>query len=109
MIEHHVLNLGAGVQSTCLYLLSRESEFKHHFDVAIFADTQEETQAVYDHLAWLRSLGKPDIWVRTAGKLGDDLIRGTNSTGQRFASIPAFTAECPNVEATGLKAFCWQG
>lgn len=93
MIEYHVLNLGAGVQSTCLYLLSRERDFKYHFDVAIFADTQEEPQPVYDHLTWLRSLGQPGIWVRTAGKLGDDLLRGTNSTGQRFASIPAFTAE----------------
>ncbi len=88
---YHVLNLGAGVQSTCLYLLSQQPDFKYHFDVAIFADTQEEPQAVYDHLHWLCTLGKPEILIRTAGKLGDDLVNGTNSTGQRFASIPAFT------------------
>ena len=34
--------------------------------------------------------GSP-ILTDTAGKLGDDLIHGINSTGQRFASIPAFT------------------
>jgi hypothetical protein len=62
------------------------------FDVAIFADTGEEPAAVYKHLDYLRSLGQPEIWVRSAGKLGDDLIHGVNSTGQRFASIPAFTA-----------------
>ncbi len=90
MREYHVLNLGAGVQSTCLYLLAREGRFK--FDVAVFADTQEEPKAVYDHLAWLQSLGSPPIWLRTAGKLGDDLLHGRNSTGQRFASIPAFSA-----------------
>ena len=50
MREYHVLNLGAGVQSTCLYLLARRKQFR--FDVAIFADTQEEPQSVYDHLAW---------------------------------------------------------
>ncbi len=93
MREYHVLNLGAGVQSTALYLMSREPDAKFRFDVAIFADTQEEPLAVRDHLAYLQSLGDPPIWVRTAGKLGDDLMHGRNSTGQRFASIPAFTAE----------------
>lgn len=93
MREYHVLNLGAGVQSTCLFLLAREPDADLHFDVAIFADTQEEPRAVYDHLNWLRSLGDPPVWVRTAEKLGDDLMHGRNSTGQRFVSIPCFTAE----------------
>jgi hypothetical protein len=39
--EIHVLNLGAGVRSTALFLLAREPEHKLHFDVAIFADTGE--------------------------------------------------------------------
>lgn len=91
MREHHILNLGAGVQSTALYLLSREPDSKLRFDLAIFADTCEEPSAVYHHLDYLRSLGMPEIWVRSAGKLGDDLVNGRNSTGQRFASIPAFT------------------
>lgn len=90
MREFHVLNLGAGVQSTALYLLAREGQLQ--FDVAIFADTGEEPAAVYRHLAWLCSLKLPPIWIRQAGRLGDDLKQGRNSTGQRFASIPAFTA-----------------
>ena len=93
MREFHVLNLGAGVQSTCLYLLAREPDATLRFDVAIFADTGEEPAAVYRHLDYLRSLGQPEIWTRSAGKLGDDLIHGRKGTGQRFASIPAFTAE----------------
>jgi hypothetical protein len=60
-------------------------------DAAIFAYTQEEPDAVYRHLEWLKSLNGPPILVGTAGRLGDDLMRGTNSTGQWFASIPAFT------------------
>lgn len=91
MREHHILNLGAGVQSTALYLLAREPDAKFRFDLAIFADTGEEPATVYQHLDYLRSLGSPEIWVRSAGKLGDDLIHGRNSTGQRFVSIPAFT------------------
>lgn len=91
MPTYHVLNLGAEVQSTALYLLARDGRF--HFDVAVFADTGEEPAAVYRHLEYLRSLGSPPIWVRSAGRLGDDLVRGRNSTGQRFASISAFTKD----------------
>lgn len=91
MKEYHVLNLGAGVQSTALFLLAREPDAKLRFDIAIFADTGEEPAAVTRHLDHLKSLGTPEIWVRSAGRLGDDLIHGRNSTGQRFVSIPAFT------------------
>ena len=87
------MNLGAGVQSTVLYLLARESDAKLRFDVAIFADTGEEPQAVYHHLEHLCGLGSPELWVRSAGRLGDDLVRGRNSTGQRFVSIPAYTKD----------------
>ena len=86
-----ILNLGAGVQSTAIYMMMIDGEIEPA-DVAIFADTQEEPGAVYDHLAWLESQGGPPILKATAGKLGDDLVAGKNSTGQRFASIPAFTS-----------------
>jgi hypothetical protein len=90
--EYHILNLGAGVQSTTLYLMSMAGEIQK-FDVAIFADTQEEPQGVYKHLEWLKSLDGPPILVRTAGKLGDDLIIGQNTTHHRFLSIPCYTKE----------------
>ncbi len=96
MREFHVINLGAGVQSTMLYLLAVE---KHPvmppIDFAIFADVGEEPQAVYDHLEWLKGLGGPEILVRSKGKMGDDLRFGqqsrTGKTGRPFACIPAFT------------------
>ena len=91
MSKFNVLSLGAGVQSTALYLKFLRGELPWKLDAAIFADTQEEPGAVYRHLEWLKSLGGPPILVGTAGKLGDDLMNGTNSTGQRFASIPAYT------------------
>ena len=92
--QFHVLNLGAGVQSTTLYLMSMAGEVQL-FDVAIFADTGEEPQAVYRHLEWMQSLKGPTILVRDAGsRLGDDLRVGRHPKGQGqalFAAIPAFT------------------
>ena len=89
-----ILNLGAGVQSTAVFLMAHEGLIPP-IDHAIFADTQEEPQAVYDHLEWLKKVPAPVpiLHVATAGKLGDHLLNGTNSTGGRFASIPAFTAK----------------
>lgn len=95
MNEATILNLGAGVQSTALYVMSLardEPDYVPVYDFAVFADTQEEPTAVYEHMDWLRSLGGPPILMATAGKLGDDLIAGTTqSAGRRFSSIPCFT------------------
>jgi len=98
MKEYHILNLGAGVQSTTLSLLVLSGEIAKWcptFDAAIFADTQEEPHTVYEHLAWLRTQTDahwPTL-IRTRGKLGDQLVRGVNANGQRFVSIPAFTTD----------------
>jgi hypothetical protein len=92
--EYHILNLGAGVQSTTLFLMIREGVVKLPTDtVAVFADTQEEPSAVYRHLEWLKSLEWPRILTATAGKLGDHLIAGINSTGQEFMTLPAYLAD----------------
>jgi hypothetical protein len=89
MSESHILNLGAGVQSTTLYLMGCRGEI--HVDVAIFADTGDEPKAVYAHLEWLKSLNGVPILHRTKGRLSSHLTKGINSTGGRFASIPAYT------------------
>jgi 3'-phosphoadenosine 5'-phosphosulfate sulfotransferase (PAPS reductase)/FAD synthetase len=90
----HVLNLGAGVQSTAVFLLSiRQDEPEHvpKFDYAVFADTQEEPRRVYEHIERLKKMeGAPTILFDTNGKLGDNLIHGSDATGKRFASIPMF-------------------
>jgi len=102
---YYILNLGAGVQSTALFLMFVNGEFDKKLDFAVFADTKEEPESVYRHLDWLRSPGSPPILTDTAGKLGDDLIHGKNSTGQRFASIPAFTSSTPGQTGGMLR---WQ-
>ena len=96
-----ILNLGGGVQSTTLYLMAMRGEI-NPIDCAIFADLGEEPKSVYAHMEWLKSLNGPTIHVVSAGTLGDDIIYGINSkghstifskSGDRFASIPAFTAQ----------------
>lgn len=115
-----ILNLGAGVQSTCVFLMSHEGLIEP-IDHAIFGDTQEEPASVYQHLAWLRTVPAPVpiIHVGTAGKLGDHLLAGSiaaggrkaNKIGQdgstRFASIPAFTAT--HHELRDLREACNEG
>ena len=86
-----------------------DGEFAEWIDHAVFADTQEEPDSVYDHLDWLKSLGGPPILTDTAGKLGDDLVNGMNSTGQRFASIPAFTSLVPGKTGGMLRRQCTAG
>ncbi len=58
MREFHVLSLGAGWQSTALYLMAMDGEIPVRFDCAVFADTQAEPRAVYEHLAWLEAQGR---------------------------------------------------
>jgi hypothetical protein len=95
MPEHHFLNLGAGVQSTALYLMSIDGDEPEvpRFDAAIFADTQEEPDEVYRHLEWLEKQGGPPIVRTTAGRLGDALDKsGVCAAGDvHLISIPAFT------------------
>ena len=93
MREFHILNLGAGVQSTTIYLLAVDGELGVSLDAAVFADTHEEPTSVYRHLEWLESLGGPKIHRVSAGKIGDDLVHGINSTGHSFASIPCHTSD----------------
>ncbi len=85
-----VLNLGAGVQSTCLYMMAIDGELR--IDYAVFADTGDEPNEVYRHLRFLRQLSGPEIVeVRASSvSLGQQLITGME-TG-RHVSIPAFLA-----------------
>lgn len=86
-----VLSLGAGVQSTTLYLWSIDG--KLHIDAAVFADTGDEPTPVYEHLHWLESLKGPPILRRSLGvHLSATLVAGMNVSGGRFVSIPAHTS-----------------
>lgn len=72
--KYTVLNLGAGVQSSCLALMAARGEITPMPDFAVFADTQAEPQSVYDWLDWLeKQLPFPVIRV-TAGNLTEDSL-----------------------------------
>lgn len=88
--EIHILSMGAGVQSTTLYLLDADGDTDFpRFTAAIFADVGDEPSDIYQHLEWLKTVenGAP-LLIRKKGCLGDDLL---NKDLERVSSIPAFT------------------
>ena len=105
--DYVYINLGAGVQSTALYLLAcAEQRGVPKAEVAIFADTQDEPAWVYENLDRLRALGGIPIEVVSAGCLGDDLMHKRGAAeGERFAWIPAFTL-LPDGRAGPLRRQC---
>lgn len=90
-----VLSLGAGVQSTVVLLMSLHGELPP-LDCVVFADTQWEPKAVYNHLEWLKGVafdhGLP-VHTVTAGSLREMLVTNKNTTGQDWLSVPLYTAD----------------
>lgn len=86
-----VLNLGAGVQSSCLALMAACGELPGGVrpDVAVFADTGWEPPSVYEHLEWLK--GQLDFPVETvsAGDIRENLLNGVQPDGKPYLGIPA--------------------
>ena len=67
-----ILSLGAGVQSSTLALMAAKGEVTPMPDMAIFADTGYEPQAIYKWLEWLeKQLPFPVVRV-SAGNIRDD-------------------------------------
>jgi hypothetical protein len=89
-----VISLGVGVQSTALYYMSSMGEIEK-CNAAIFADTGGEktrTLEYYDLLVkWREKNDGVPLFKATYKDLLKDLLKQTNSSGNRFASIPAFT------------------
>lgn len=84
-----LISLGAGVQSTTMFLLAAEGRLPKP-DAAIFADTGWEPKKVYRHLARLeqevaQTAGIP-IYRVTAGNIRNDAL----DPQHRFASMPLF-------------------
>lgn len=85
-----VISLGLGVQSTALYLLS-VSGMLEKADCAIFSDLGAEREATYQNLRLLLAQNFPIPIIVTFNDLYFALVQQRNSTGQRLASIPAFS------------------
>lgn len=68
---------------------------------AIFADTQDEPQAVYEWLGYLRKRLTYPVHIVTAGKLSDNLLTfKTTADGRRFnkTGVPWFTRNADGSE-----------
>lgn len=84
-----VISLGAGVQSTTLYLMACMGEVTPLPSEGIFADTKSEPDYVYDHLDWLKKNYSHiiPITVVSAGDLEEDTL-GEREGRKKFAAIP---------------------
>ena len=95
-IEHRILSLGAGVQSTVLLLMSCRGELPR-LDMAIFADAGWEPGPVYGHLEWLEEVSTIPIVRVTGGNIKEDAlrsqVRGRAENGSRWASMPLRTKD----------------
>ncbi len=90
-----IISLGLGVQSTAMYLMSSLGRIDRA-DHAIFADPGAELPRTYEILEYLEDWAKYNngIPIHVVKKsLYKDLLNQQNLTGQRFASIPAFSDE----------------
>lgn len=85
------ISLGAGVQSSAMYLMAATGVLTPRPNVAIFADTQSEPPWVYEHLDFLeRNFGHLiPIHRATSGSLEKNLYWGGEGR-KGFAQIPAF-------------------
>ena len=93
-VQAVVLSLGGGVQSTSLALMAADGLFPAP-DVALFADTGNEPQQVYDTIRELESrVPFPVVTVGSGSDIAQDTIDGVNADGRRkkngdpFLTIP---------------------
>lgn len=86
-----VLNLGAGVQSSCLALMAERGELPGGVrpDVAVFADTGWEPPSVYEHLEWLKGQLSFPVETVSAGNIRENLLEGRQPDGKPYLGIPA--------------------
>lgn len=89
-----IISLGAGVQSTVMALMAAKGEITPMPDCAIFADTQWEPRAIYEHLEWLEKQLPFPVHRVTNGNLRNDAIANEPVRGRgkkKFSAIPWFT------------------
>src|SRR5262245_34604545 len=89
-----ILSLGAGVQSSAVLLMSCVGELPK-LAAAVFADTQWEPAAVYQHLDWLDTMARASgipIYRVTAGDLRAWAIAPRKSaSGKSYDTLPFHT------------------
>jgi hypothetical protein len=103
-VKPSVVSLGAGVQSTVLLLRAARGDFGPVPELAIFADTQWEPRAVYEHLDWLiDEVGdRVEVVKVTAGdfRAASLEVRTSKKSGKRYLrhTPPAYSLDAENGE-----------
>src|SRR5262245_27099407 len=98
-----IISLGAGVQSTTMALMAAHGEITPMPDCAIFADTQWEPTAVYEHLERLeRALPFP-VYRVSAGNLREAAIAGRSERAGNYAAIPWFIRKADGSDGIGRR------
>jgi hypothetical protein len=85
-----IVSLGAGVQSSCLYLMAAAGELGPVPDAAIFADTQSEPESVYRQLEYLRLQAGHviPIYIVSQGNLGGEVLAAIGGGVKRCSNPP---------------------
>ena len=84
------ISLGAGVQSSTMLMMAEHGDLPRP-DGAIFADTQWEPPAIYDHLDWLETKTSIPIHRTSFGDLKEHTrLRINHSRTSQSIDIPAF-------------------
>ncbi len=89
----HIISLGAGVQSSTMFLMALRGELEPKPTAAVFADTQDEPMAVYKWLDVLEIEGDMNnvpIYKVTAGRLRDRVVKDLDRYGKSFF-IPTYS------------------
>lgn len=96
-----IISLGAGVQSSTMFLMSCLGDLPKA-DLAIFADTKAEPQAVYDHLEYLIGIGRTfgiPVEVVSAGNLEALMMSDTDA----FRAVPFYTVNQDGSHGVGRR------
>ena len=104
------ISLGAGLQSTFLYLASTMGLYGvPGADIAVFADTGDEPAWVYDQLerirAWDRENGGPPIYTAQKGVLSEWVIERQRKS-ERFVTVPLYTIGVDGAKEGMLRRQC---
>jgi len=101
--DKRVISLGAGAQSTAMYLMACAGLLTPRPDAAVFADTQDERAETMRWLSRLEEVGNIPIIRATRGRLADEVFRSMRETASGFCPIPTYVYEKGRRESQGRR------
>jgi hypothetical protein len=101
MTDFTYLSLGAGVQSSALLVMSAKGLYDcPRADIAVFADTGDEPQWVYDNLERLSAWSPIPVHITSKGCLSEWVL-DRKRQGKAFVNVPLYTAS-PTGDREGM-------